>query len=118
RRYIMQNGQLPPRDAVRIEELVNYFPYDYSEPEGDDPLAIHTEVAPAPWKPQHQLVRIGLQARRVKVENLPQSNFVFLLDVSGSMMRPNKLPLVKSAMCLLVTQLRAKVRAATCVSAG
>ena len=118
RRFIMQDGQLPPRDAVRIEELVNYFPYDYSEPEGDDPLAIHTEVAPAPWKPQHQLVRIGLQARRVKVENLPQSNFVFLLDVSGSMMPPNKLPLVKSAMRLLVNQLRAKDRVAMVVYAG
>src|SRR6266849_1391533 len=107
RRFIMQDGQLPPRDAVRIEELVNYFPYDYAEPESDDPLAIHTEVAPAPWKPQHQLVRIGLQARRVKVENLAASNFVFLLDVSGSMMPANKLPLVKSAMRLLVNQLRA-----------
>jgi len=118
RRYIMQDGQLPPRDAVRIEELVNYFPYDYAEPDGDDPLAIHTEVAPAPWKPQHQLVRIGLQARRVKVENLPASNFVFLLDVSGSMMPANKLPLVKSAMRLLVNQLRAKDRVAMVVYAG
>jgi len=118
RRFIMQDGQLPPRDAVRIEELVNYFPYDYAEPEGDDPLAVHAEVAPAPWKPQHQLVRIGLQARRVKVENLPASNFVFLLDVSGSMMPPNKLPLVKSAMRLLVNQLRAKDRVAMVVYAG
>src|SRR6266852_615646 len=118
RRFIMQNGQLPPRDAVRIEELVNYFPYDYAEPEGDDPLAIHTEVAPAPWKPQHQLVRIGLQARRGKVENLAASNFVFLLDVSGSMMPANKLPLVKSAMRLLVNQLRAKDRVAMVVYAG
>src|SRR5436309_2392564 len=118
RRFIMQDGQLPPRDAVRIEELVNYFPYDYAEPEGDDPLAIHTEVAPAPWKSQHQLVRIGLQARRVKVENLPASNFVFLVDVSGSMMQANKLPLVKSAMRLLVNQLRAKDRVAMVVYAG
>jgi len=118
RRFIMQDGQLPPRDAVRIEELVNYFPYDYAEPDGDDPLAIHTEVAPAPWKPQHQLVRIGIQARRVKVENLPASNFVFLLDVSGSMMPANKLPLVKSAMRLLVNQLRAKDRVAMVVYAG
>ncbi len=118
RRFIMQDGQLPPRDAVRIEELVNYFPYDYSEPEGDDPLAIHAEVAPAPWKTQHQLVRIGLQARRVKLENLPQSNFVFLLDVSGSMMPANKLPLVKSAMRLLVNQLRAKDHVAMVVYAG
>src|SRR6266550_1783238 len=118
RRFIMQDGQLPPRDAVRIEELVNYFPYDYADPDGDDPLAIHTEVAPAPWKPQHQLVRIGLQARRVKVENLPASNFVFLLDVSGSMMPLNKLPLVKAAMRLLVNQLRAKDRVAMVVYAG
>jgi Ca-activated chloride channel family protein len=118
RRFIMQDGQLPPRDAVRIEELVNYFPYDYADPDGDDPLAIHTEVAPAPWRPQHQLVRIGLQARRVKVENLPASNFVFLLDVSGSMMPANKLPLVKSAMRLLVNQLRAKDRVAMVVYAG
>ena len=118
RRFIMQDGQLPPRDAVRIEELVNYFPYDYAEPDGDDPLAIHTEVAPAPWKPQHQLVRIGLQARRIKVEKLPASNFVFLLDVSGSMMPANKLPLVKSAMRLLVNQLRAKDRVAMVVYAG
>ncbi|PYP39674.1 MAG: hypothetical protein DMD48_05690, partial [Gemmatimonadetes bacterium] len=118
RRFIMQDGQLPPRDAVRIEELVNYFPYDYADPDGDDPLAIHAEVAPAPWKPQHQLVRIGLQARRVNVENLPASNFVFLLDVSGSMMPPNKLPLVKAAMRLLVNQLRAKDHVAMVVYAG
>src|SRR6267143_3857532 len=118
RRFIMQDGQLPPRDAVRIEELVNYFPYDYAEPDGDDPLAIHTEVAPAPWKPQHQLVRIGLQARRVKVENLPAANFVFLLDGSGSMMDENKLPRVKSALRLLVNQLRAKDRVAMVVYAG
>jgi Ca-activated chloride channel family protein len=118
RRFILQDGQLPPRDAVRIEELVNYFPYDYAEPDGDDPLAIHTEVAPAPWKPQHQLVRIGLQARRINIENLPPSNFVFLLDVSGSMMPENKLPLVKSAMRLLVNQLRANDRVAMVVYAG
>jgi Ca-activated chloride channel homolog len=118
RRFIMQEGQLPPRDAVRIEELVNYFPYDYADPEGDTPLAIHTEVAPAPWKPQHQLVRIGLQARRVKIDNLPASNFVFLLDVSGSMMPSNKLPLVKSAMRLLVNELRPKDRVAMVVYAG
>ncbi|HKA60715.1 MAG TPA: von Willebrand factor type A domain-containing protein [Gemmatimonadales bacterium] len=118
RRFIMQQGQLPPRDAVRIEELVNYFPYDYTDPEGDAPIAIHTEIAPAPWKTQHQLVRIGLQARRVKLDNLPASNFVFLLDVSGSMMPPNKLPLVKSAMRLLVNELRPKDRVAMVVYAG
>jgi Ca-activated chloride channel family protein len=118
RRFITQQGQLPPRDAVRIEELVNYFPYDYADPEGDAPIAIHTEVGSAPWKTQHQLVRIGLQARRIKMDNLPASNFVFLLDVSGSMMPPNKLPLVKAAMRLLVNELRPKDRVAIVVYAG
>ena len=118
RRFILQNGQLPPRDAVRIEELVNYFPYEYADPEGDAPIAIQTEVQPAPWKTQHQLVRIGLQARRVKLEHLPSSNFVFLLDVSGSMQPDNKLPLVKSAMKLLVRELRTQDRVAIVVYAG
>jgi Ca-activated chloride channel family protein len=118
RRFITQQGQLPPRDAVRIEELVNYFPYDYPDPDGDAPIAIHTEVGPAPWKAQHQLVRIGLQARRIKVDNLPASNFVFLLDVSGSMQPANKLPLVKAAMRLLVNELRPKDRVAMVVYAG
>jgi len=118
RRFIMQDGQLPPRDAVRIEELVNYFPYSYAEPEGDAPLAIHAEVGPAPWRAQHRLVRIGLQAKRMHLENLPPSNFVFLLDVSGSMMDEDKLPLVRSAMRLLVNELRAKDRVAIVVYAG
>ena len=118
RRFIMQSGQLPPRDAVRIEELVNYFPYEYADPDGDAPIAIHAEIQTAPWKPQHQLVRIGLQARRVKLDNLPPSNFVFLLDVSGSMQPANKLPLVKSAMRLLIKELRAQDRVAIVVYAG
>jgi len=118
RRFIMQDGQRPPRDAARIEELVNYFPYDYADPDGDAPLAIHAEVGAAPWKPNHQLVRIGLQARRVKVDHLPASNFVFLLDVSGSMRPSNKLPLVKSALRLLVNELRSKDRVAIVVYAG
>jgi len=118
RRFIMQDGQLPPVDAVQIEELVNYFPYSYAEPDGDAPLAIHAEVGPTPWKPQHRLVRIGLQARRVHLENLPPSNFVFLLDVSGSMMDENKLPLVKAAMRLLVNELRPKDHVAIVVYAG
>ena len=118
RRFITQNGQLPPRDAVRIEELVNYFPYTYAEPEGDDPVAINAEVGPAPWKTQHRLVRIGLQARRLHLENLPSSNFVFLLDVSGSMMPENKLPLVRAAMRMLVNELRPKDHVAIVVYAG
>ena len=118
RRFIMQDRQLPPRDAVRIEELVNYFPYSYAEPEGDAPLAIHAEVGPAPWKGQHRLVRIGLQAKRMHLENLPPSNFVFLLDVSGSMQDEDKLPLVQAAMRMLVNELRAKDRVAIVVYAG
>jgi len=117
RRFVMQ-GQLPPRDAVRIEELVNYFPYAYAEPDGDDPVAIHTEVGAAPWEPRHRLVRIGLQAKRVRLANLPPSNFVFLIDVSGSMMPANKLPLLKAAFRLLVNELRDKDRVAIVVYAG
>jgi Ca-activated chloride channel homolog len=117
RRFLMQ-GQLPPRDAVRIEELVNYFPYGYAEPDEDAPFAVHTEVAPAPWKPQHRLVRIGLQARRLTMDQAPPSNLVFLIDVSGSMQPPNKLPLLKAAFRLLVSELRARDRVAIVVYAG
>ncbi|HEU5262942.1 MAG TPA: von Willebrand factor type A domain-containing protein [Gemmatimonadales bacterium] len=117
RRFLMQ-GQLPPKDAVLIEELVNYFPYEYAEPEGDAPVAINTEMAPAPWKPAHRLVRIGLQAKRSHTEGLPSSNFVFLIDVSGSMMPANKLPLLRAAFRLLVSELRARDRVAIVVYAG
>ena len=117
RRFLL-DGSTPPKDAVRIEELVNYFPYDYTGPEGDDPVAIHTELAPAPWKPEHQLLRIGLQARRIDLRGLPPSNFVFLIDVSGSMQDVNKLPLVKSSLALLVNSLRPNDRVAIVVYAG
>ncbi len=117
RRFLL-DGQAPPKDAVRIEELVNYFPYGYGEPAGDDPVAIHTELAPAPWKPQHELLRIGLQARRVDLRGLPPSNLVFLLDVSGSMQEPNKLPLVKASLAMLVNTLRPNDRVAIVVYAG
>ncbi|HJQ64742.1 MAG TPA: von Willebrand factor type A domain-containing protein, partial [Gemmatimonadales bacterium] len=117
RRFLL-GGSAPPKDAVRIEELVNYFPYDYAGPEGDDPVAIHTELAPAPWKPAHQLLRIGLQARRIDLRGLPPSNFVFLIDVSGSMQDVNKLPLVKASLALLVNSLRANDRVAVVVYAG
>jgi len=117
RRFLL-GGSAPPKDAVRIEELVNYFPYDYAGPEGDDPVAIHTELAPAPWKPAHQLLRIGLQARRIDLRGLPPSNFVFLIDVSGSMQDVNKLPLVKASLALLVNSLRATDRVAIVVYAG
>jgi Ca-activated chloride channel homolog len=117
RRFLL-DGQAPPKDAVRIEELVNYFPYDYAGPTGDDPVAIHTELGPAPWKAQHQLLRIGLQARKVDLRGLPPSNLVFLLDVSGSMDEPNKLPLVKASITMLVNNLRHDDRVAIVVYAG
>jgi len=117
-RRMLTEGRLPPVDAVRIEEMINYFSYNYAEPTGDDPIAIHTEVARAPWRPTHRLVRIGLQAHRIDTEGLPASNLVFLLDVSGSMMPPNKLPLVQAAFRLLVDQLRPEDRVAIVVYAG
>jgi Ca-activated chloride channel homolog len=117
RRFLL-GGQSPPADAVRIEELVNYFPYAYDGPQGDDPVAVHTELAPAPWKPQHQLLRIGLQARRVDTRGLPPANLVFLIDVSGSMDEPNKLPLVKASLAMLVNTLRSQDRVAIVVYAG
>jgi Ca-activated chloride channel family protein len=117
RRFLMEN-QLPPRDAVRLEELVNYFDYDYPAPEAKEPLAFVTELGAAPWNPDHRLLQIGLQARKVEAANLPPSNLVFLLDVSGSMDDPRKLPLVKSALKLLVEQLRPEDHVAIAVYAG
>ena len=117
RRFINE-GQLPPQDAVRIEELINYFKYDYPQPEGDRPFSIITEVATAPWNPAHRLVHIGMQGKTIANENLPPSNLVFLLDVSGSMDEPNKLPLLKSAFRLLVDQLREQDRVSIVVYAG
>ena len=116
RRFI-RGGQRPPRDAVRIEELVNYFHYDYPEPEGDGPFSVHTEVAPTPWQPDHLLVKIGLQGQRVDVRDIPPSNLVFLLDVSGSMNSPDKLPLLKTAFRMLVDELRPQDRVAIVVYA-
>ena len=117
RRFLTQ-GQVPPADAVRIEELVNYFPYTLAEPRGDAPVAITTEAMPAPWQSRHQLVRVALQARRIHTANLPPSNLVFLIDVSGSMQSPDKLPLVKQSLGLLVEQLRPQDRVAMVVYAG
>lgn len=117
-RRFLRAGQLPPPGAVRIEELINYFPYHYAEPRGEHPFAIHTELTGCPWKPGHNLVRIGLQGKKMPVTNLPAANLVFLIDVSGSMMDENKLPLVKSSMKLLVDQLREQDRVAIVVYAG
>ena len=107
RRYINQ-GQLPPSDAVRIEEMINYFAYDYPQPASNQPFSVNTELSVAPWNPQHRLLRIGLQGKKMETANIPASNIVLLIDVSGSMSDYNKLPLVKSSLKMLVNQLRAK----------
>jgi Ca-activated chloride channel homolog len=117
-RRSIRDGKLPLADAVRVEELVNYFPYSYREPAGREKIAVHTAVAPAPWNPRHQIVRVALQTERLDVESLPPSNLVFLLDVSGSMDAPDRLPLVKQSMRLLVEQLREQDRVAIVVYAG
>jgi Ca-activated chloride channel homolog len=117
RRFI-NGGKLPPKEAVRIEEMVNYFPYNYPQPTGDKPFSINTEVADAPWNPQHKLVQIGLQGKKIGMEQLPPNNLVFLLDVSGSMYEPNKLPLLKASLKLLVNELRPQDKVAIVVYAG
>lgn len=118
RRFIQQQGQLPPKDAVRIEEMVNYFDYEYPQPQGSQPFEVITEISECPWQPQHRLVHIGLQGKKISTENLPASNLVFLIDVSGSMDMPNKLPLVQASMKLLTDQLREQDRVAIVVYAG
>ena len=107
-RRIIGYGQIPPKDAVRIEEMVNYFDYDYPAPEegSASPLRVSPELAPAPWNPNHLLLRIGLQAKKIDLAKAPPSNIVFLIDVSGSMDEENKLPLLKSSFKMLLGQLR------------
>jgi Ca-activated chloride channel family protein len=117
RRYLHE-GALPPAGAVRIEEMINYFDYDYAAPSGNEPFAVYTEMAPCPWKPDHKLVHIGLKGKEIATDNLPASNLVFLIDVSGSMDEPNKLPLVKESLKMLVDQLREKDKVAIVVYAG
>ena len=117
RRFISQ-GAMPPPGSVRIEEMINYFQYDYALPEGKEPFAIHTEISAAPWNPQHKLVMISLQGAKIPADHLPPSNLVFLIDVSGSMEDPNKLPLVKQSMKMLTDQLRESDRVAIVVYAG
>lgn len=117
RRFI-NNGQRPPKDAVRIEEMINYFTYDYEEAPRADPFSVVTEISHAPWNKKHHLVHIGLQGKKIPLENLPASNLVFLIDVSGSMNQPNKLPLVKKSFQLLVDQLRPQDHVSIVVYAG
>lgn len=117
RRFINENTK-PPKDAVRIEEMVNYFEYDYPTPTGEHPFTVISEMAECPWAPTHRLLHIGMQAKRIPTGNLPPSNLVFLIDVSGSMSDENKLPLLKSAFKLLVDQLRPNDKVAIVVYAG
>ncbi len=117
-RRFLQAGQLPPRGAVRIEELVNYFAYAYPEPKADDPVSIVADVGDAPWAPSHRLVRVALKARHVAQRERPAANLVFLIDVSGSMSTPDKLPLVKYGLRQLIGTLEARDRVAIVVYAG
>ncbi|MCH9681327.1 MAG: VWA domain-containing protein [Deltaproteobacteria bacterium] len=117
RRFIRE-GRLPPQDAVRIEELVNYFDYDYPQPHGEDPFSVTTEVAPCPWAADHRLVHVGLQGKDVAAKEVPARNLVFLVDVSGSMSDSDKLPLLKRGLMMLADQVRAQDRVSMVVYAG
>ncbi len=119
-RRFLNEGQLPPRDAVRVEEMLNYFRYDYAAPPATapDPVRISTELAACPWNPAHQLARIGIQARKIETAQLPPANLVFLVDVSGSMAEADKLPLVQAGLKLLVRQLRPQDHVALVAYAG
>jgi Ca-activated chloride channel family protein len=111
-------GQLPPANAVRLEEMVNYFPYADKPPEGDDPYAVTVEMADCPWEPTHRLARLGLKAKPIANDKRPPTNLVFLIDVSGSMFSPERLPLVKAGLKLLVGQLRETDNVALVAYAG
>ena len=117
-RRFLNSGGLPPIDAVRTEELLNYFTYDYPQPTGEHPVAVTTEIGDSPWNPERKLLLLGLQGKNIATENLPPSNLVFLIDVSGSMWSPNKLPLLKTAFKMLAQQLRPQDRVAIVVYAG
>ncbi|SKD07675.1 Ca-activated chloride channel family protein [Chitinophaga ginsengisegetis] len=117
RRFLNQ-GMMPEADAVRVEEMINYFDYQYKAPEGKDPVAIYTDMAVCPWNTAHQLVRVALKSKQVDTRELPPSNLVFLIDVSGSMYGENRLPLVKRAFAVLTEQLRAEDKVAIVVYAG
>ena len=117
-RRMLNSGILPPAGAVRIEEMINYFQYDYPQPSKNDPFSINTEISYCPWNTKHRLVLIGLQGKKIPIENLPAANIVFLVDVSGSMMDANKLPLVKQSLKLLADQLRSQDKVAMVVYAG
>lgn len=117
-RRMLNYKQLPPAGAVRIEELINYFTYNYPQPTGHEPFSINTEIASCAWNDEHRIVSIGLQGKKIPIENLPPSNLTFLIDVSGSMEDEDKLPLVKASLKILIEQLRAQDKVSIVVYAG
>ncbi len=117
-RRFLKSNTLPPKDAVRLEEMINYFTYTYKQPQGSDPFSITTEMGRCPWNSKHHLVHVGLQGKKVAVDSLPPSNLVFLIDVSGSMNSPDKLQLLKMALIMLVKNLRKEDSIAITVYAG
>ncbi len=117
-RRMINNGQKIPQDAVKVEEMINYFNYKYEQPKGEHPFSINTEIASSPWNKKTKLVRIGLKGKDISSTNVPSSNLVFLLDVSGSMDSPNKLPLLKASLRVLLDQLREQDKVSIVVYAG
>ncbi len=117
-RRFLNEGKLPPAGAVRVEEMINYFKYQYPQPINSDPFSISTEIGDCPWNKENKLVMIGLQGKEIPVDELPASNLVFLIDVSGSMMQQNKLPLVKASLKLLTDKLRKQDHISIVVYAG
>ncbi len=117
-RRMIESGKLPPKDAVLLAELINYFPYSYPAPAGDDPVAFGLDIAACPWNPKHHLARIGLKARAIDPTNMPARNLVFLVDVSGSMEAPTRLPLVKKSLNLLIDQLTTRDTVSVVTYAG
>jgi Ca-activated chloride channel family protein len=117
RRFIQQ-GNLPPQDAVRIEEMINYFEYNYPDPQSQHPFSLVTEISDCPWNTKHKLLHVGLQAKRLNLKQTPPNNLVFLLDVSGSMENDNKLPLLKKSLRLLIDELREQDSVSIVVYAG
>ncbi|KQK25280.1 hypothetical protein AR438_12185 [Chryseobacterium aquaticum] len=117
-RRMINNGEKVNKNAVRIEEMINYFKYNYAQPQNNQPFSIDTEYNTSPWNPKHKLLKIGLQGKNIPMDKLPSSNFVFLIDVSGSMNEPNKLPLLKSSFKVLLDQLRPQDKVGIVVYAG
>ncbi len=118
RKYLTEKNQKPPKDAVRTEEFINYFTFNYENPTGEHPISLNGEVAQCPWDDTHKLIRIGIKGKSIPTTEVPATNFVYLIDVSGSMSQDDKLPLLKSAFKLFVDQMRSQDRIAIVTYAG